>query len=195
MIHLFNSQDSFRRRQTIHEIMKIGRKCAQVIVLSHDATFLKLIWDKCMPSERAALVLADHGQYGSKIAEYNLEKACQGRTATDIDDLQAYFTNGVGQHIDIIRKMRTVLETYMRTTYHSCFDEKDWLGEIVKKIRERGQDHPAWTLYDALNEINDYTTQYHHGEDVTDTTTDIIDSNELRGYTKRTLRIVNAIQA
>src|ERR1700722_14399742 len=63
----FNSQDAFRRRQTIHEILKIGRRCAQVIVLSHDATFLKQIWEKCEPAERASLALDDHGDDGSKI--------------------------------------------------------------------------------------------------------------------------------
>lgn len=191
----FNSQDAFRRRQTIHEIIKIGKQCAQVLVLSHDATFLKQIWDKCQPAERAALTLADHGQFGTKITQHDLEKACQGRTATDLDDLQAYHTNGVGQHIDIIRKMRAVLETYMRTTYLVNFDDADWLGDIVRKIREGEQAHPAWPLYNELNEINDYTAQYHHGENVADTTPDAIDSTELRGFSKRTLRIVNAMQA
>jgi wobble nucleotide-excising tRNase len=36
----FNSQDAFRRRQTVHEIVKLASTSAQVIVLSHDATFL-----------------------------------------------------------------------------------------------------------------------------------------------------------
>lgn len=130
-----------------------------------------------------------------QITQHDLEKACQGRTATDLDDLQAYHTNGVGQHIDIIRKMRAVLETYMRTTYLVNFDDADWLGDIVRKIREGEQAHPAWPLYNELNEINDYTAQYHHGENVADTTPDAIDSTELRGFSKRTLRIVNAMQA
>lgn len=191
----FNSQDAFRRRQTRNEIIKIGRQCAQVIVLSHDPTFLKQIWEKCLPAERTAIALVDQGQQGTKIAPHDLERACQGRTATDMDDLQAYFTSGTGQHIDIIRKMRTVLETYMRTTYPMDFGEVDYLGEIVRKIREGDQAHPAWPLYDELNEINDYTAQYHHGENVADTIPDAIDSTELRGFTKRTLRIANAMQA
>jgi wobble nucleotide-excising tRNase len=191
----FNSQDAFRRRQTIHEIMKIARQCAQVLVLSHDATFLKQIWDKSPASERAALTLADHGQMGSKIAECDLEKACQGRTATDMDDLQSYVTSGAGAHIDIIRKMRTVLETYMRSFYPRCCDDRDWLGDIVRKIREGGAEHPAAHMYDQLNQINDYTAQYHHGENVADGTPDFIDANELRGFARRTLRMVNALQA
>jgi wobble nucleotide-excising tRNase len=49
----FNSQDAFRRRQTVHEIMKAAANCRQIVVLSHDATFLKQLWDKAPPSERA----------------------------------------------------------------------------------------------------------------------------------------------
>ncbi len=189
----FNSQDAFRRRQTILEIVKLGRQCAQVIVLSHDPTFLKQIWDKCLPAERIALALVDQGQKGTKIMPHDLERACQGRTATDTDDLQAFMTFGTGEHIDIIRKMRTVLETYMRSTYPVLFVDTDWLGDIVGKIRTGDTAHPAVSFYDELDAINDYTKPYHHGENVANAIPDAIDSSELRGFTKRTLRIVKAI--
>jgi wobble nucleotide-excising tRNase len=189
----FNSQDAFRRRQTIHEILKIGGKCAQIIVLSHDPTFLKQIWDKCQPADRAAMTLADCKQQGVKILPHDLEKACQGRTATDTDDLQSFITSGAGQHIDLIRKMRTVLETYMRATYPTHFGDTDWLGDIVSKIRLGGTTNEAFALYDDLDAINDYTKSYHHGQSSSDKTPDAIDATELTGFIRRTLRIVRAI--
>lgn len=191
----FNSQDAFRRRQTVHEIMKVAGKCAQVIVLSHDATFLKQVWDKSPAPERIALTIADHRAQGSKIMPVDLEHACRGRTATDIDDLQTYLTTGAGSLLDIIRKMRVVLETHCRTTYPGSFLANDWLGDIVRKIREGGDPHPAQALYDELDQINGYTSQYHHGEDMDDATPDQIDPSELTGFTRRTLKIVNALQA
>ncbi|SFQ78928.1 AAA family ATPase [Donghicola eburneus] len=191
----FNSQDAFRRRQTVHEIMKVAGKCAQVIVLSHDATFLKQVWDKSPAAERVALTIADHRAQGSKIMPVDLEHACRGRTATDIDDLQTYLSTGAGNLLDIIRKMRVVLETHCRTTYPGSFLANDWLGDIVRKIREGGDPHPAQALYDELDQINGYTSQYHHGEDMDDATPDQIDPSELTGFTRRTLRIVNALQA
>lgn len=191
----FNSQDAFRRRQTVHEIMKVAGACGQVIVLSHDATFLKQVWDKAPAAERIALTIADHRAQGSKIMPVDLEKACQGRTATDIDDLQTYLTTGAGTMLDVIRKMRVVLETYCRTTYQGSFLANDWLGDIVGKIRNGGDAHPAQGLYDELDQINSYTSQYHHGEDVADATPDQIDPSELTGFTRRTLRIANALQA
>ena len=190
----FNSQDAFRRRQTIHEILKIGRRCAQVIVLSHDTTFLKQIWEKCEPAERVSLALDDRGDDGSKIVEVDLLVACRGRTASDTDALQAYCTTGAGEHIDLARKMRTVLETYMRATYPANFNDDDNLGEIVGKIRVGGDTHLAHGLYDYLNEINDYTIQYHHGANPADATPDAIDPIELKGFAKRTLKIVKGYQ-
>lgn len=190
----FNSQDAFRRRQTVYEIMKVGRICDQVIVLSHDATFLKQIWEKAPTSDRVSLQISDARAQGTKIHEIDLDKACQGRMACEIDDLQAYLATGAGGPLDQIKKIRVVLETYCRTTYQTYFSTTDWLGDIINKIRSDA-DHPASPLYDELDQINDYTKQYHHGEDVADTTPDQIDADELTGYVRRALRVVNALQA
>ncbi len=191
----FTSQDKFRRGQTVHEIMRLARSCKQIVVLSHDATFLKLLWDKAPPSERVSLVLADHRDLGSKLLPVDLEKATQGRTATDIDDLQTFLTTGAGGLLDVVRKMRVVLETYCRTTYSGSFADGDWLGDMVGKIRDGGAAHPAAALYDELDQINDYSKQYHHGENMQDATPDDIDSTALTGYARRTLKIVNALEA
>ena len=126
----------------------------------------------------------------------DLNRACQGRTATDIDDLLTYVNTGAGNHLDLIRKMRVVLETHCWTTYPASFQpSQDWLGEIVRKIREGGNQHPAAVLYDELGEINDYTSEHHHGENMADATPNQIDPQELTGYVVRSLRIVNALQA
>jgi wobble nucleotide-excising tRNase len=191
----FSSQDAFRRRQTVHEIMAVARDCAQVIVLSHDATFLKQVWDKAPHDSRVAVGIADHRAQGSKMSAIDLERICQGRTATDIDDLQAFMATGAGGLLDLVRKCRVVLETYYKTTYPAAFAANDWLGDIVGAIRVGGDQHPAHALYAELDQINGYTSQYHHGEDVGDATPDQIDPNELTGFVRRTLRVVNALQA
>lgn len=191
----FTSQDNFRRGQTAHAIMRLASRCRQLIVLSHDATFLKQLWDKAAPSERVSLVIADHRALGSKLQEIDLEKACQGRTATDIDDLQLFLSTGAGGLIDLVRKMRVVLETYLRTTYPSSFQEGEWLGDMVGKIRTAGGSHPTAALYDELDQINDYSAKYHHGENIKVITPEQIDGTELSGYVRRTLKIVNALQA
>lgn len=191
----FLSQDAFRRRQTVHEIKKCGAECGQVIVLSHDATFLKQVWDKAPAAERVALQISDARAQGSKLHQIDLGRATQGRVASEIDDLQAFLTNGTGNVLDVVKKIRVVLETYCKTAYQASFAAGDWLGDIVRKIREGDADHPAKHLYDEVDQINDYTAQYHHGDDGGTVTDDQIDATELTGYVKRALRIVNALQA
>ena len=190
----FNSQDAFRRNQTAHEIARIGRHAAQIVVFSHDAVFLKQLWNKSA-TDRVSLAIMDQRALGSKISAIDLERACQGRTANDIDDLQSFLTTGAGALVDLVRKMRTVLEAYLRTTYSGYFLDNEWLGEMVGKIRDSGSTHPAFVLYDDLDQINSYTSPYHHGENMQDATGDQLDSQELTGFARRTLRIVNALQA
>lgn len=191
----FTSQDAFRRRQTVHEIKKVGGECAQVIVLSHDVTFLKQVWEKAPASERTALQINDARSLGSKILLMDIDRACQGRVASEIDDLMTYEMTGAGKPLDLIKKMRVVLETHCRSTYPAYFEVTDWLGDIVRKIRESDDEHPVKALYDELDQINDYTSTYHHGEDVADVTPEDIDPDELTGFVRRTLKIVNALQA
>ena len=89
--------------------------------------------------------------------------------------------------------MRVVLETHCWTTYPASFQDNDWLGDIIRKIRDDGDQHPAKDLYDELDQINGYA-EYHHGEKAS-ATPDEIDPTELNGYIKRTLKVVNALQA
>jgi hypothetical protein len=91
--------------------------------------------------------------------------------------------------------MRVVLETHCRTTFQAYFEASDWLGDIVRKIREGADDHPAKPLYDELDQINDYSATYHHGEDTADATPEQIDTDELTGFVRRTLKLANALQA
>jgi wobble nucleotide-excising tRNase len=191
----FTSQDAFRRRQTVHEIARIGENSRQLIVLSHDASFLRQIRDKCGAVGCMALQLGDHRTLGIKIMPCDLDDACRGRAASDMDDLQAYITTGAGKERDMIRKMRIILETHCRSTYPGSFSPDDRLGGMVEKIKKAGDQHPAWALVDELEQINEYSREHHHGEDPKDGSSDLIDGQELTGYVKRTLRLANNLQA
>jgi hypothetical protein len=189
-----NSQDAFRRRQTIHEINKTARHCAQVIVLSHDPRFLRQIWEKSPPEERVAVQLADHRALGTKITSCDLDEVCKGRAASEIDDLQAYLSTNAGFPRDLIKKMRIVLETHCRSTYSGYFEPTDRLGGMVEKIKKMGDQHPAWSIHEQLELVNEYSRDHHHGEDPTDSTLDQIDPIELTGFVRRTLRLANNLQ-
>lgn len=187
----FNSQDAYRRRNTVHEIMGVARKGPQIIVLPHDAGFLKSLWDKSPPAERSAAQLDYHPSIGTKLREFDLDNACQGRAQSELDDLLAFRNANVGVPRDVIKKLRVLLETKLRDLYPASFVPADMLGGMFGKIRG-GAEHPAAAWYDELDRINNYTQEPMHGENLVDATEPPIDRQELRGYVEQTLGIANA---
>ena len=191
----FNSQDVFRRRQTVYEIKAVAERGAQVIVLSHDPAFLKQIWAKCDHASRQAVQILYHPSTGSKIMPFDLDDACQGRAAAELDELLAFRANGAGSLREIIKKLRVVLETHFRSAYTGCFEPADNLGRIIEKTRGGGPDHPAAGCLTEMTRINDYTNDYHHGEDARGEAEPPLDRDELHGFVEQTLAIANALPA
>lgn len=184
----FTSQDSFRRNHTAFQVKTLGEACTQVVLLSHDPHFLKLVWDKLPPADRKALQLARVGEENTTIAEWDIEKAVQERYRADVNVLQRFYTRGEGEPRNVIQKIRPVLEGYCRNLYPTQFADQDSLGTVVGKIRRADAAHPLRDIVDELDEINDYCRRYHHGENP-HAATEPIDDNELRGYVKRTLTL------
>ncbi len=189
----FTSLDAFRRNQTVHQILKCADGCAQIVLLSHDAGFLKLLWDRVAPAERKTLQLARIGEENTTVANWDIEKAVQARFRADIDSLQRYFSSTEGNPRDVVQKIRPVLEGYCFNVYPTHFPEGDTLGVIVGKIRDTGASNPLSSLLDQLDELNQYTRRYHHGENSNSAATEPIDDTELNGYVQQTLRLVGCL--
>ncbi len=188
----FTSLDSFRRNHTVHQIHRCGESCAQVVVLSHDPGFLKLLWDRVPPADRKTLQLVRVGEENTAIAEWDIEKAVMARYRAQLDDLQRFYSDNEGELRDIIQKLRPILEGYCRNVYPAHFIDQDTLGVIVGKIRDAGAAHPLFPIGDDLDELNIYCRRYHHGENP-DAATEPIDDAELQGYVKRTLSLVGCL--
>jgi wobble nucleotide-excising tRNase len=189
----FTSQDAFRRHQTIYEIMRVANACTQVVVLSHDVNFLQQLWQKCPTDQRVATQIIYHPATGSKLAAFDLDDACRGRARAELDDLLAFRATGAGNLREIIKKLRVVLETFFRSNFPGSFEAEDNLGAILQKIRTGGAGHPASSHYETLERINDYTANYHHGEDARGEAEPVLDPTELMGYVNTTLKTVNAL--
>ena len=190
----FNSQDAFRRAQTTEQILLMAKRCGQPLVLSHDQQFTWDIWARLPKSERVALQIAYSPSAGSKIQELDVETLNRGRTTQEIDELKRYLDSRQGNPIDIIKKMRGVCESRFRLAFTGFFGADDSLGEILRKIREGYQDHEIYSSYDTLDQINEYTKAYHHGENFSMTVEKPIDSDELATYVEMTLELVCAIK-
>lgn len=188
----FTSMDSFRRNYTMYQIYRCGQACAQVVVLSHEATFLKLLWARVDPADRKTLQLTRVGEENTTIAEWDIEKAVQARYRADIDTLQRFMSISDGVPMDVIQKLRPVLEGYCRNLYPTQFGEQEMIGSMVAKIRNVGAAHPLYLIVDDLDELNMYCRRYHHAENP-NAATEPINDTELQGYVRRTLQLVGCL--
>lgn len=184
-----NSQDSFRKNCTVQKITKCGETCTQVLVLSHDDRFLKLVWDRLahLPAERKCLRLARIGLRDTTVSEWDIEVATQAQFHADRQALADYYNSAEGHPRDVVNRIRPVLETYCRNLYPTQFTPADNLGAIIARIRSAGPAHPLAGVLDDLETLNAYTTPYAHGQP--DAATAPVDDNELHGMVKRTLTI------
>jgi wobble nucleotide-excising tRNase len=186
----FNSQDSFRKDCTVQKIKKCGQTSAQVLVLSHDVGFLKRVWDRLdkQAADRKCLEMTRIGQTNTTICEWDIEKATQDQFKADRQTLTNYYHANEGNPRDVVQKIRPVVETYSRYLGGGIIADVDTLGTIVGKIRGAGYTHQLFEICDDLEELNDYTKRYHHGENP-NAAIEPISDGELHGYVKRTLEI------
>lgn len=130
----------------------------------------------------------------SEHVQSSFEDRRRFRVASEIVDLLAFYNTGAGHPRDIVRKMRTVIETYCTATYPGFFDSDDTLMSIVAKIRRTGEQHPACALLDELDDIHVYSRDYQLGDfSAADDEMEQLDIGMLTAFVQRTLKIVGAI--
>lgn len=184
----FQSQDAFRKMATAHQIKRAGERCGQVIVLSHDPAFLKLVWDKLPPDQRKALRLTPLGK-NTGLAPHDVEAHLKPEHEARIATIQRYVNEGAGDPRDVAQKLRPALERHCKVACPGEFSDTLMVGEICKKVREAGPSHALHNLLDELDEINDYAKQYHHASNADHASVPIVEG-ELKGYSQRVLELM-----
>ncbi|BHH83427.1 AAA family ATPase [Desulforhopalus sp. 52FAK] len=190
----FTSLDRFRRESTAQLCKKISDKAKQVIVLSHDPYFLKLIYDK-YPSATVKTLQIPKFSTGSTIVEWNIEEALMSSYMKNYSTLIAFLDEGTGDLLAVARAIRPFLEGLLRTHFPGHFQDGQWLGDFIQKIRNAddtsGLCHAKSDL-EEIESINDYSKKYHH-EQNPNADSEFITHDELEGFTKRTIALVGGI--
>jgi wobble nucleotide-excising tRNase len=114
----------------------------------------------------------------------------------DYAKLTAYVRNPTdfaNQLKDVARCIRQSLEGYMRTKFPESWKADEWLGDMIKKIRDAQPSdvlHHAVHLVTGLTEVNDWGKRYYHGEtDGSDA--GAVDATELKGYVEQAIEIIS----
>jgi wobble nucleotide-excising tRNase len=189
----FTSLDRFRRTCTQQLIQQLLDSAQQVIVLSHDPFFLKLLSDECASASInvKTLQMSKAGDT-TVIGEWDVQAEVQSSYMKDFSTLLGFYRDRKGDPRSVARAIRPFLEGMLRSHFPGQFQQNEWLGDMIAKIRaaegNSGLQHAKADLQE-LEAINGYSKKYHHQQNP-DADTEPINDDELHGYVKRTLRLV-----
>jgi wobble nucleotide-excising tRNase len=187
----FTSQDRSRRTCTQQELCRLSGKVKQVVVLSHDAPFLKLIWDDLPPAEVKTLQLSRLGP-GSTVTEWDIQNHVKDDYFKNHAELRKYRDYAEGDPRHVAKTIRILLEGYLRFKLPGSFDENQWLGDYVRAISEAPPDDPvaaAQGILDELQAIKNFAKRYHHAQNP-NADSEPLDEGELENFVRRTLKLV-----
>lgn len=187
----FNSQDQFRKTCTMSEIRRCGRDAMQVIIMSHDARFLRDLWDQLQTSERKALWLLPFGHKDTTIADWPIETDTESEDSANRRILLAYYQDNEGNARDVIQKIRPVIETHMQRIAPELANING-LGNKLGEIRKANGPSLLLDAYDEIDDINLYTRKYMHGEGK-NPDIEPISKSELAGFVRKVLVIAGAL--
>lgn len=193
-----SSLDRNRRQHTRRVLKDLGGKVAQIIVLSHDAYFLRDLREDMTPSEGGPLPTAlriKRVQNGySDFSSMDLDRECEADYYRN-HRLLSEFSSGAGTADSraVARAIRPMLEGYLHRRFPGRVKRRRLFGDIVGEASSVSAPDPLSFLQDSvgeLNEINSYAGQFHHDTNAAADFVTVVDA-ELKTYADRALQLVH----
>ena len=177
----FTSLDEFRRTFTANEIKKLVAKSRQVIVLSHDKTFLRLLWERIDRSLIASVAIQTGAPGLSTLTPFDIAASTLPRHETELTKMLEFLDETVGDPPEIRALLRKVLEHFYRRADPQNFARDAMLEGIVRFIAGAPHDYVFKAAQDDLEAINFYTRNFHHAP-VPGSVTEETNVEELKTY-------------
>ncbi|MEA5618394.1 AAA family ATPase [Cronbergia sp. UHCC 0137] len=192
------SLDLNRRNTTKTLLRNIGRKSAQLIVLGHDAYFLRDLRDDLKDRNvniSAQLLKINRVQNNySNFSEFDIDGECASDYYKNYKSLDNFINNG--QSVDVrtvARAIRPLLEGYLHRRFPGYVERRKLFGQIIGDVNVAPSTNPLSylkPLVTELHEINDYAGKFHHDTNAAADTVHISDG-ELRSYAIRALNVIH----
>lgn len=192
-----SSLDNHRKNYTADQILKFNTLAKQVLVLTHDSYFARILWQKFADKSTllTQLCIRRDGMTDSKIDVWNIEEE------TKNDYYQGYFALAdflEGQSkLDlraVARSIRPLIEGNLRIRFPKDFKNDEWLGNFIDKVRNGLSSNviQMQPQLSELEEINDFSKKFHHDKNPF-ADTESLNETELLIYVKRTLNVLSGV--
>lgn len=192
----FTSFDTQRKMTTITQLSRLAKKVGQFILLTHDLHFANDFNNAC--DEQILNLKIQNHEGGSFFYEHDIHFEMLTGFSKDLMVLRRFLNGQVPEDQvnlrEVIRCVRPSIEGLFRMKYFNYIGDNEWLGDVIKRIKDSDDHSPLNRLksyIDELEEINDYSKIYHHSNpnyiEVG------ISPQELKVYVKRTLNLIEKL--
>ena len=185
-----SSMDSGRALSSAQEIRNLTSRFGQVIVLSHDRTFLCAIANHADQKTVTPIEIVRIAE-GSDIATWDLQAESQSEHDVRFQAFQMYLGEGLGNRRNIAQSIRLHLEGYLRVVCPQYMPAGRPLGrQFLSECFERLNSDDEILSSSRLNEVKgllEFSSKYHHDTNSAWESETIVDA-ELQSYVRRVLR-------
>lgn len=160
-----NSLDMHRRRKTISHLKRLSSMCGQMVLLSHDAYFVRDFQREFGDQELTSLSMQRRG-VGSAITHVDIEAECLEEHVRVYKTLCEFqYGSYTGTLDGVTQAIRKYLEHCLRSRFPIELIHRNTLGKMVQAIRECPANSPlqsAKASLAILSDTNDFTSPYAH---------------------------------
>ncbi|WP_460199482.1 AAA family ATPase [Klebsiella pneumoniae] len=190
------SFDSHRKQQTITVLKNIYDNSKQLIVLAHDAFFIKSLRDefykKGVHNDMSLIkIIHTQGQF-SNIDNLDVDIECESAYFKNHRLVSEYVAGVQHNDRDVATAIRPMLEGYLHRRFPKLIAPGLLFGAIVQLISNSQPGEPlyyAFSLVDELNEINVYAGKFHHDTNA-NAADEFIQVGELLAFCNRSLQVI-----
>lgn len=194
---LFTSLDKHRRAQTVDAITQLARSVEQLIVLAHDAYFLRDVHRRLTgkgftPGLLEAVRVVDG--YSELRNGFDMNEACATDFYKHYRALEDFLAAKPSEKpLTVAQGLRPLLEGHLHRRFPGRISEGVTVGTVLQLIKDAPADSPLAVLQDSyygLQELNDFASAFHHDTSGLAPRTDVTDA-ELKAYGERTMQLLH----
>ena len=182
-----SSMDRHRTLITKVLIQRLVERAAQVILLSHNRSFLRDVWESFPRREETSTLEIFRTGGGSSLREWDMDNELLTEHDRRTMRFRSFVEQGNGNKLGIAQDIRFHLEYFLRVAFPEDYRPSTKFGAFVKACRKRDDTCEAImtkALLSDLEELHDYQWRAHH-EGWSD---ESIDDLELQGFVQKALR-------
>lgn len=182
-----SSLDEHRSLTTVQELRRLAQRASQVIVLSHNKTFLCRLWESTDRTLRCAIEIARDGE-GSTLSLWNVDQDSITEHDRRHNLLRDYLANGA-RNREVAASVRPLLEAFLRVAWPQHFPPGTLLGPFRALCEQRlgtAQQILSGPDTQEIRDLIEYANRFHHDTNPA-WETEVINDGELRGFVNRAL--------